>query len=115
MLGTPRKGLKFVFSGDTTYCDGLVRAAEGADLLICEATYADDAQAERAHDRGHMTFTQAATVAARAGVKRLWLAHYSQMIEAPVECLPRAAAIFPEAQCGEDGMAVTLRFEQNGE
>ena len=111
VLGEPRKGLKFVFSGDTAPCDSLVRAAEGADLLICDATYGDDAQAAQALDHGHMNFAQAATVAARARAKRLWLAHYSQMIEAPSDYLPNAASIFPEAICGEDGMSITLRFE----
>ena len=66
--------------------------------------------ADIAADHGHMTFAQAATVAARANARRLWLAHYSQMVEDPSACLPTAAAIFPDAVCGEDGMKITLRF-----
>ena len=115
VLGEPRKGLKFVFSGDTAPCEALVRAAEGADLLICEATYGENEQAALAAGHGHMVFAQAAEVAARARVKRLWLTHYSQMIQDPQECLPNAAAVFPDARCGEDGMRMTLSFEQNGE
>ena len=111
VLGEPRRGLKFVFSGDTLACDSLVRAAEGADLLICEATYGEDEQALLAQEHGHMNFAQAAEVAAKAGARRLWLCHYSQMIEDPAAYLPNAAAFFPDAVCGEDGMAVTLRFE----
>ena len=114
VLREPRKGLKFVFSGDTAPCDSLVRAAEGADLLICEATYGEDGQAALAARHGHMNFAQAAAVGAKAHVRRLWLTHYSQMIENPLDCLPNAAAIFPDARCGEDGMRVTLRFEQDG-
>lgn len=111
VLGAPRKGLKFVFSGDTAVCDALCDAAEGADLLIAEATYALDEQAEMAAERGHMTFSQAAGIAARAGVRTLWLAHYSQMIESPQAYLPIAQAVFPGAVCGEDGMAATLQFD----
>ena len=112
VMSAPRKPLKFVFSGDTTACDSLTRAAEGADLLICEATYAEDEQAALAEERGHMTFSQAAALAAAAGVKRLWLSHYSQRIEDPRACLGIASAIFSDAECGEDGMRATLRFEE---
>lgn len=112
VLGEARKGLKFVFSGDTAACEGLLAAAEGADLLICEATYGENEQAQLAADHGHMNFAQAASVAARAGAKRLWLTHYSQMIEDPLSYLPNAAEIFPAAVCGQDGMRTVLQFEK---
>ena len=111
VLGAPRKGLKFVFTGDTAPCDSLVDAAKGADLMICEATYGEDGQAQLAREHGHMVFAQAAGMARRAGVKRLWLAHYSQMVEDPSAYLPNAAALFEDTVCGEDGLSVTLRFE----
>ena len=111
VLGAPRRGLKFVFSGDTALCDRLVEAAREADLLICEATYGENDQARLAADHGHMNFAQAAQVAVRAGARRLWLSHFSQMIEDPQSYLENATAIFPGAECGEDGKAVTLRFE----
>lgn len=112
VLGAPRKGLKVVFSGDTALCDELVREAGGADLMICEATYGENDQAALAVEHGHMNFAQAAEAAARAGARALWLCHYSQMVEDPRAYLPNAAAIFPDAVCGEDGMAATLQFEQ---
>ncbi len=111
VLGKPRKGLKFVITGDTSVCAGLISGAEEADLLISEATYGENEQAELAVSHGHMNFAQAASVAAQARVKRLWLTHYSQMIEDPQAYLPNAAAIFPEAVCGADGMRITMRFE----
>jgi ribonuclease Z len=112
VLGPPRRGLKFVFTGDTARCDSLVEGAQGADLMICEATYGENEQAVMAAEYGHMTFAQAAEVAQRAGVKRLWLAHYSQMVEDPLACLPNATEVFEDALCGEDGMSLTLRFEE---
>jgi ribonuclease Z len=112
VLGEARRGLKFVFSGDTCACDSLEDAARGADLFICEATYGEDEQAELAIEHGHMNFAQAAGVAARAEVKTLWLSHYSQMIKDAAEYLPLATKIFPNTVCGEDGMAITLRFEE---
>jgi len=112
VLGPARRGLKCVFTGDTARCDSLVEGARGADLMICEATYGENDQGEMAAAYGHMTFAQAAEVARRAGVRRLWLAHYSQMVEDPLEYLPNATAVFENTLCGEDGMSMTLRFEE---
>lgn len=112
VLGESRKGLKFVFTGDTAYCESLIAAAENADLMISEATYGEKEQAPHAIDHGrHMTFAQAAEVAKKASVKQLWLAHYSQMIEDPQKYLPNATAIFENTICGKDGMSTTLKFE----
>jgi len=112
VMGKARKGLKFVFSGDTAACESLVLAAEGADLLICEATYGENEQAQLAVDHGHMNFEQAAQVALQAGARELWLAHYSQMIEEPQTHLPSAKEIFAHTVCGYDGMRTTLQFEK---
>lgn len=111
VLGEPRRGLKVVFTGDTAYCKSLVEASGEADLLICDATYAEPHQAELAIQHGHMNFAQAACLAAEARVRRLWLTHFSQMIQEPEEALPNAAVVFPDAQCGQDGMTIQLRFE----
>ena len=112
VLGEPRKGLKFVFTGDTAFCDNLIDAAKNADLMISEATYGEFEQAPHAIEHGrHMTFAQAAEVAKKAGVKQLWLAHYSQMITDPQEYLPNATAIFENTVCGKDGLSTTLHFE----
>ena len=110
VLGPPRKGLKVVFSGDTCVCEGLKQAARDADLLISEATYGENDQAQLAIDHGHMNFAQAAQVAAEAGAKQLWLAHFSQMIEDPEACADNARAFFPGAVIGQDGMKTTLKF-----
>ena len=112
VLGSKRKGLKVVFSGDTAACEALERAAEGADLLLCEATYGENEQGQLAMEHGHMNFAQAGELAAKAQVKQLWLMHYSQMVTDPMEYLPNAQAHFPNAECGFDGKTVTLQFEK---
>lgn len=111
VVGPPRRGLRFVFTGDTRPCPALTEAARDADLLICEATFGDDADAAPANEYGHMVFSQAGRLAAEAGAKRLWLAHFSQALRAPEDWLPLAQAHFPAAECGEDGRQITLRFE----
>lgn len=112
VMGEARKGLKFVFSGDTAACDSLITAAKDADLMICEATYGEKEQDQLAIDHGHMNFVQAAETAAKAGVKQLWLSHYSQMIDDPQTYLQNAKEIFENTICGEDGMSTTLQFEK---
>ncbi len=108
--GGKRRGLSTVFSGDTAPCAGLEAMSRKADLLICDATYGEDGQADKAALYGHCTFSQAAGLAAEAGVKRLWLAHFSQTID-PEECLPAARRFFPSAECGFDGKSISLGFE----
>ena len=110
VLGPPRRGLKVVFSGDTAACASLTDAARGADLFLCEGTYGDDAMLDAARRHGHMTFAQAAGTARDAGVKRLWLAHFSQMMENPSDFLPAADRIFPGTVIAEDGQRAVLTF-----
>ena len=112
VLGAPRRGLKVTFTGDTAACDSVVEGARDADLLICEATFGENDQGALAAEYGHMNFAQAAEVARRSGAKRLWLTHFSQMVEEPTACLPNAAAIFENAVCAEDGMRLTLTFDE---
>ena len=109
-LGVP--GLSFVFSGDTAPCPALEKAAAGADLLLCDSTYALPEQAAQAKQYGHSTFGQSAALAAKAGAKRLWLVHYSPMITDPEEELAQAQSLFPAAECGYDGKSITLQYEE---
>ncbi|MGA0197921.1 MAG: MBL fold metallo-hydrolase, partial [Prochlorotrichaceae cyanobacterium] len=65
-----------VYCTDTIFCDGAVELAQGADVLIHEATFAHQ-DAEMAFQRLHSTSTMAAQVALAAGVKQLILTHFS--------------------------------------
>jgi ribonuclease Z len=76
-VSEPRPGQAFALVMDTRVCPGAEALAKGSDLLVCEATYQQDATAE-AHERYHMTAGGAADLAARAGARRLALTHFSQ-------------------------------------
>ncbi|MER5263568.1 MBL fold metallo-hydrolase [Actinosynnema sp. NPDC002837] len=65
-------GASLVFSGDTVPCPELVRLAEGADLLLADSAWRE--QAGRA-DYLHMSGQEAGEVAKAAGVDRLVLTH----------------------------------------
>ena len=112
VLGAPRRGLSMVFSGDTAPCAALEQAAQGADLLICDATYALPEQEAQAAQWGHSTFGQSASLAAQARAKRLWLTHYSPMITDPEEYAAQAQSIFPAAECGFDGKQIILQYDE---
>lgn len=66
------EGRALVYSGDTGESGALVRLAHQADLMLCEASFLD--QANLPTDL-HLTGTQAGEHAARAEVQRLVLTH----------------------------------------
>src|SRR5919204_2862432 len=76
VLGEPRPGRKVLVTGDTAPSLGYLDLAQGADLLVHEATFCED-EAERAHETAHSTAKEAAQVAAAAGVQMLALTHLS--------------------------------------
>lgn len=108
VLGPPRRGRRFVLSGDTRPCAALERAAQGADLLIHEATFAD-ADRQRALETGHSTAREAGQLARRAGVRRLLLTHFSSRYEDDLSRLAREAREeYPQAQLAHDGLTLEL-------
>lgn len=111
VLGPPRRGLKLVYATDTSPCPALREAAQGADLLCMDATYADDADLGKAKLYGHSTCRQAGQLAAAAGVRRLWLTHYSAAVADPAPGLAAAQGCFPAAQAGADGLTLELNFD----
>ncbi len=76
VVGPPRPGRRVVYTGDTRPVAAVRAAADDADLLIHDATFADD-RAGRAGKTAHSTAREAARLAARAGVRRLALVHVS--------------------------------------
>jgi len=65
------EGKSLVFSGDTTYCDAIIDAAKGADLLVLECSAPDERPM-----KNHLTPTQAGQIAALSGCRRLVLTHF---------------------------------------
>lgn len=111
VLGPPRRGLKLSLVTDTSYFDALVPFVAGSDLLVCESMYAEDEDAPKAEQRGHMVAGQAARLAREAAVARLWLTHFSPSVEDPRTVLGRAQRDFPAAQLGAPGLTTALQFD----
>jgi ribonuclease Z len=76
-MSAPRRGQRFAFIMDTRLCDGAFALADGADMVVCEATFLSD-HADVAPAWGHLTAGQAGQIAAEAGARLLVLTHFSQ-------------------------------------
>ena len=112
VLGPPRPGRTIVLSGDTAPIQSVVDAAQGADLLVHEATFCDD-EAERARETDHSTAAEAAGVARAAGVKLLALTHLStRYFGGDVE--REAREIFAATVVPRDFDVIEVPFEERG-
>ena len=109
-VGPTRLGRAVVFTGDTRPCASVVDAAQGADLLIHEATFGEE-EKDRAKETGHSTAREAAQVALAAGVKRLVLNHVSARYSISAEELVKEARdVFKETAVAKDGMTVEVAY-----
>jgi ribonuclease Z len=112
VLGPPRHGRKLVLSGDTAPIQSVADAAEGADVLVHEATFCEE-ELERARDTEHSTAAEAARVARDAGVKLLALTHLStRYFGGDVE--REAREIFPPTVVPRDFDVIEIPFEERG-
>ena len=109
-----RKGLKVTYCTDSRPADTIAQYARNSDLFICEGLYYDPEKYDRTLKTKHMMFSEAATIAKRADVKRLWLTHFSPAVQEPEQGLGYAAEIFPDTECGCDGKSIDLLFEDTG-
>ena len=73
--------------------------------------YGEPENAAKAREKKHMTFTEAADIARKAGPKQMWLTHYSPSLIKPDEFMPAVRKIFPDSHPGKDGKTITLTFE----
>lgn len=112
VLGEARKGLKVTYCTDTRPTEGIVDHAKEADLFICEGMYGEPDKAQKAKEYKHMTFYEAAQMAKSAGVRELWLTHYSPSLIRPEEYMQEVREIFPNAVAAKDGRSIDLLFRE---
>ena len=111
VLGEPRKGLKVTYCTDSRPTDNIVEHAKEADLFICEGMYGEPDKLEKAKEYKHMTMYEAAKMARSAGVKEMWLTHYSPSFVRPEEYMNEVKKIFSASVAAKDGRSVDLMFE----
>jgi len=111
VLGNDRKGLKVTYCTDTRPTESIVRAAQGADLFICEGMYGEPDKRAKAKENKHIMMQEAAELARKAKVARFWMTHYSPSMNHPEEFLPAVRSIYPEAVAARDGRTIDLLFD----
>ena len=112
VLGPARKGIKVTYCTDTRPTDAIAASAENSDLFICEGMYAEKEKLAKAKQYKHMTFYEAAELARRAGVREMWLTHFSPSLVRAEDYMPKVREIYPNAFLGKDGKSVELLFEE---
>jgi ribonuclease Z len=115
VVGEPRPGRTLVYTGDTRPTDAVREASEGADLLIHDATFAEDRR-ERAEATAHSTAKQAALVAQQAGARRLALTHVSTRYGGDPSPLAHEArdAFDGESFVAQDGQKIEVPYPDEG-
>ncbi|RME77545.1 ribonuclease Z [Candidatus Woesearchaeota archaeon] len=98
---------KFVFITDTRICKSAVELARDADLLLCEATFANEHK-NRALESKHMIAAESAKIANDAGVKKLVLTHFSQRYATTEQIERDARDVFDNVECAQDFSKYTL-------
>ena len=102
-----RPGQRMAFVMDTGICDAAVDLAAGADLLVCEATFAS-ADAALARRYRHLTAADAGRVARDAGARRLVITHFSQRYPDVRVLFDEASSVFDDVVVAEDLLRVPV-------
>ena len=103
VLGDARPGRRLAISGDTAPCMATVEAARGAQLLVHDASFAEE-EAQRAAETGHSTAGQAAALAREADAGLLALVHISSRYH--------VKAVLEEARGEFEGVFAPRDFDQ---
>jgi ribonuclease Z len=112
VMGPTREGRKIVISGDTSPCETLTMAAHEADLLVHEATFAEE-ELERARQTGHSTARQAAQIARDAGARMLALTHISTRYPGG-DLREEARSVFATTEAPRDFDTIDIPFPERG-
>ena len=113
VMGPSRAGRTIVVTGDTAPSPGTVSAAADADLLVHDASFAEE-EVQRAAETGHSTVGQAAAVADEAHVKLLALVHISSRYHVG-KVIEEARAVFEPTVAPRDFDQIELPFPERGE
>ena len=97
----------YAYCSDTEYFPNLIEQVRGVDLLYHEATFGEDLRARLA-TTAHSTAREAATIALKAGVKRLLIGHYSSRYTDVTPLLDEARSVFPNTTAAQEGLIIHL-------
>jgi len=111
VLGPSRQGRKIVISGDTRPHDKLIDFSKNADVLVHDATF-DSELEDIANEYGHATAYQAAEIAKKAKVERLFLTHISPRYLDPLVLENDARKIFKNSFVPKDFQEFEIKLKK---
>ncbi len=108
-VGEDQAGRVVVVAGDTKPCAKMLELADCADVLVHEATFAED-ERKLAKKYNHSTALEAAQLAREANVKKLLITHISARYQGSAEhlLLAEARSLFPETHIALDHYSVKI-------
>lgn len=107
VMGRPRRGRSFGYSGDTRPARRLVTFFRGVDLLAFDTTFSDEYSKE-AKLFGHSTASESALLASKAGVNTLLMIHISPRVSDTSILLKEGRRHHPNVLVAEDFMQMDL-------
>lgn len=110
VLGPQRKGRKIVISGDTRPLNEIIAFSKNADLLIHDATF-DSSMEDISNEYGHTTASQAAEIAKKANVDKLFLTHISPRYMNGDILEKEAKKVFKESYVPDDFEEVEIKLK----
>lgn len=111
VLGEERKGIKLSYVMDTRPIDTILGFIKNSDLFICEGTYGDDEDLEKAIKNKHMTFREAARLAYEGEVDELLIAHFGPAMDEPKIYIENAREVFSNTKLGYDRLIKSISFK----
>ncbi len=112
VVGASRPGRTVVVTGDTAPSPATVAAAADAELLIHDASFAEE-EVQRAAETGHSTVGQAAAVGREAHVKMLALVHISSRYHVGT-VLEEAQEVYEPTVAPKDFDLIEIPFAEKG-
>jgi ribonuclease Z len=97
----------YAFCSDTAYFEELIPIVKGASLLYHETTFMQD-KAVNAAEKFHSTTREAATIALKAGVRKLLIGHYSARYDNLQPLLDEVRELFPDSELTFDGLTISI-------
>lgn len=98
---------RICYTGDTRPCENVISNCRGADILIHDATFSSS-DSEEAVISGHSSVREAAEVAFKAGVERLYLFHISSRYRDEDSLLREAREVFKNSFLVKDLDAILI-------
>lgn len=110
VLGEDREGLSFSYITDTRPNEQISEFIKGSNFLVCEGSYGDSQDKDKAVKNTHMTFEEAANLAKKSSVDRLLLTHFSPSMDNPYQYEDEVRKIFENTIIGYDGYQESITY-----